>query len=97
MVEQYGDRLLSVRYIYDEQKQIMLKTAEILIEEKPWRRKNKKISYNKTVHLRIEYGEIGLGRLVKSAGGRWNKEGGYWELPYREVVSLGLDNRIIND
>ena len=26
-----------------------------------------------------------------------NKERGYWELPYREAVSLGLDNRIMND
>jgi len=96
LVEQYGDRLLNVRYIYDSKKQVMMKTAEILIEEKPWHKKNSKISYNKIVHLKIDYGEVKLGRLVKAAGGRWNKEGGYWELPYREVVSLGLDNRIIN-
>jgi len=37
---------------------------------------------------------VQLGRLVKAAGGYWNKEGGYWELPYREAVSLGLENRI---
>jgi len=46
----------------------MLKIAEIVIEEKSWRKKNRKISYKKIVHLRIEYGEIELGRLVKSAG-----------------------------
>jgi hypothetical protein len=96
LVEQYGDRLLNVRYIYDSEKQVRLKTAEILVEEKPWRKKGGKIPYNKIMHLRIEYGEVAIGHLVKSAGGRWNKEGRYWELPYREVVSLGLDKRIIN-
>jgi len=30
-------------------------------------------------------------------GGRWNKFAGYWELPYREAVSSGLDNRITKD
>ena len=28
---------------------------------------------------------------------RTNKEEGYWVLPYREVVSLGLENRVMND
>jgi len=47
--------------------------------------------------LRVEYGDAHLGRLIKSAGGFWNKERGYWELPYREAVSLGPDNRTMND
>ncbi len=47
-----------------------------------------KIPYNKKVHLKIEYDEVHLA---------WNKEEGYWELPYREAVSLGLENRMFND
>jgi len=35
--------------------------------------------------------------LVKAAGGFWNKKGSFWELSYREAVSLGLENRIMND
>jgi len=30
----------------------------------------------------------------KCYGGWWNKLAGYWELPYREIVSSGLENRI---
>ena len=45
-----------------------------------------------TYILRVDYSEVYLDRLVKAAGGLWNKEGGYWELPYREAVSIGLDN-----
>ena len=93
LLEKYVDKLLNVQYIYDSEKYIMMKT----IVQKSWYPNKNKIPYNKIVRLKIEYGEVQLGRLVKSAGGSWNKEGGYWELPYREAVLLGLDNRIIND
>jgi len=45
-----------------------------------------------TKKLLEKYGEAQPGRLVKVAGGSWNKKVGYRELPYREAVSLGLDN-----
>jgi hypothetical protein len=83
--------------IYDPAKSVMMKTVELLVEQKPWNPRKRKIAYNRKVHLQIDYGEVQLGRLVKAAGGYWNKEEGYWELPYREAVSLGLDNRIMND
>lgn len=41
------------------------------------------IPYNKKVNLRINYGEVHLGCLVKAVGEYWNKEKMYWELPYR--------------
>jgi len=44
----------------------------------------------------VEYGEVQIGHIIKSGGGYWNKEKGYWELTYREVQVLGLENRIIN-
>lgn len=97
LVKKYGEKLLNVRYIYDTEKHIVMKTAEILVEKKSWYPDKKKIPYNKRVHLRIDYGEVHLGRMVKAAGGLWNKERGYWELPYREAVALGLDKRIIDE
>ena len=52
---------------------------------------------NKCMHPRFEYKEVQIGPIIKFSDGCWNKEGGFWELPYREAVSLGLDNRIMND
>ena len=40
-----------------------------------------------------KYGE----RLMKHGGGHWNKEQGYRELPYQEVLSSEFDNRVMND
>jgi len=51
---------------------------------------------NKIVSIQVEYREIQIGRLIKSAGGRWNREKKVWELPYGEAIALGLDKRIIN-
>ena len=47
--------------------------------------------------LRIEYGEVHLSRAVRSLGGRWIKSKKYWQLPYGEVLTLGLEDRIIHD
>ncbi len=35
LVEQYGKSLLCVRYRYDENRRVRLKTVEIIVEEKP--------------------------------------------------------------
>ena len=37
LVERYGDALLYVRYRYDPERGVRLKTVEIVVEEKPWR------------------------------------------------------------
>ncbi|MDM8552932.1 hypothetical protein QUF72_22830 [Desulfobacterales bacterium HSG2] len=36
LVDIYGDRLVRVRYRYDEKRKKRLKTAEVLIEETDW-------------------------------------------------------------
>ena len=97
MMEKYGDRLLNVRYVYNAEKGIRMKTVELMEEQKPWSDKRQYIPSNKVMHLRVAYGEVQIGHLIKSCGGYWNKDKSYWELPYREVVSLGLDKRIIKD
>ena len=35
-------------------------------------------------------------KLVKEAGGRWDGEKKLWEIPYKEVIQLGLKNRMTN-
>ena len=87
--------MVCVRYRYDKVQEIKTKTVEIIVEKSRWKPKNK-IPLNKIVQLRIEYGEKQLGILVKTAGGRWNKEKKVWEIPYREVKALGLEDRIVS-
>ncbi len=36
LTERFGNSLLYVRYRYDEERGVRLKTVELVIEEKPW-------------------------------------------------------------
>jgi hypothetical protein len=47
------------------------------------------------VEVRVEYGEINLGKQVKVAGGKWNRKKRVWELPAQIAVELGLESRIV--
>jgi hypothetical protein len=48
------------------------------------------------VRIVNEFGEIHLGRLVRAAGGRWNKTKKLWEIPFGEVLELGLEDRLVD-
>ncbi len=55
----------------------------------------RKDSANKIILLRVGYDEIYLRKVVKGAGGRWNREKQAWELPCEHVRRLGLENRMV--
>jgi len=92
----YGDKLLCVRYKYDEQNKKRITTIELVADEQEWRPNKTFIPQNKIVHLQINYGEIDLARKVKSMGGKWNKGKKVWEIAYRYVQALGLVKRIVD-
>jgi len=93
--QKYGDNLVCVRYKYDIKNKRKIKTVELEVENEPWEVDVKRIPANKLTRLRVNYGEIHIGKVIRAARGRWDKKSKYWELPYREVVALGLEDRII--
>ncbi|MFQ5865040.1 MAG: hypothetical protein ACE5IW_07415 [bacterium] len=94
-VEKYGENLICVRYRYDSERKRKIKTVELIVEEGPWEADSRRIPNNKIVYVRIKYNEIYLRKVVKGAGGRWNKEKKLWELPYGEVKQLGFTDRMV--
>jgi len=50
---------------------------------------------NKIMQLKVKHGEINMGKLIRVAGGRWNRKEKVWELPDSEVLALGLEDRIV--
>jgi hypothetical protein len=93
-VKKYGDALVCVRYKYDLQNGRKIKTVELIVENQPWNKNNSRIPANKIVGIRVKYGEINVARLVRNAGGVWNKAKKLWQLPYLEAMNLGLEDRI---
>jgi hypothetical protein len=89
----YGDKLVCVRYRYDQLRQKRVKTIELIVDEKDWIPKEF-IASDKKVQLRIDYKEEELRNKVKTAGGYWDPETKAWQLTYKKAMELGLKNRI---
>ena len=94
LVQRYGDRLLCVRYRYYPQRGRRYKTVELIVEEAPWQPQRNPAAW---VWLRVAYGEEAVRERVKEAGGRWDAQRKLWRLPYRDVMSLRLEGRIVEE
>lgn len=92
LVEQYGERLVCVRYRYDAARGVRLKTVELIIEERAWRPRPKP---EELVFVRVGGGEYELQRSLRKAGGEWRRDRRLWQVQYKRVVELGLQERIV--
>jgi len=96
LLTQYGDRLVCVRYRYDEQRQKRLKTVELIIEEEPWTPPAAAPPADVLVPVRLAWSEVTLRQQVKQVGGRWDPQRQVWEVRYAQAVALGLAERILD-
>lgn len=85
LVEKYGDALVCVRYRYNEVSSIRIKTVELIEEQKELPASRKKIRDDMLVPVRIAYGEVELGRMARTIGGKWDKSGKLWYIPYGKI------------
>jgi hypothetical protein len=91
LLRRFGQRLICVRYRYDEAAKRRFKTVELVVDEIPW---EKTVRPDPTVEIRLAVEEVALRQLVKDAGGRWRPEKKVWELPFSEVKRLRLQHRM---
>ena len=94
LLAQYSERLICVRYRYDEKRNKRLKTVELVIEESDWRPQRRAIGPDEIIGVRVEVKETDLQSSVRKAGGRWNSRRKLWEMRYERAVKLGLKSRI---
>ena len=90
LLHKYGERLVCVRYRYDEESRRRFKTVELVIEEMSWER-----APDPLVAIRVEAHELELRGQVKSAGARWNAVRKVWELQLSAVRRLRLQRRLV--
>ena len=93
--ERYGERLVGVRYRYDETAKERWKTVELIIEKSAWEPPPPRWQADTLVALQVAAPERVVRQQVKAAGGKWNPRRVVWELPYGQVLALGLTNRIV--
>jgi hypothetical protein len=52
---------------------------------------------NTRLSLNVEYGEVGVGKTSRAAGGVWNTQQKAWKLANKQVMALGLMDRVVSD
>ena len=92
LTRRFGDRLVCVRYRYDDATQRRFKTVELVVDEVPWERTPRP---DPVVRIRLSVEERALREAVKAAGGRWFPAERQWALHLSEVRRLRLQRRIV--
>ena len=91
----YGNRLVCVRYRYDEQTHQRVKTVELIEKRTNWETGDRSQGDRSMIAVRVGRQELELRQKVKSAGGRWDHVRRVWVLSRERVKSLGLESRIV--
>jgi hypothetical protein len=94
LLKRYGKKLVCVRYRYDKEKGKRYKTVELIIEEVEWKTNQEK-ELNKIVEVQIKPKEFELRGRIKSVGGKWDCYKKVWRLPYKYVIELNLQERMV--
>ena len=95
LVEKYGDSLVCVRYRYDEIRGVRVKTAEIIVEERPGRAAPR-LRDTDTVLVQVPYTQQLLRERLKGVGGRWDPEEKLWRVRFGLIRGdKELEERIV--
>jgi len=92
LVEEYGDRLLCVRYRFDEERGVKVKTAEIIVDEKPLTMPRFKDDDLVPVH--VAYGEKEMLEQLRKLRARWDGERKLWYVCYGLIRGTPLVERV---
>ncbi len=95
-VVKYGNKLVNVRYRYDDKNRKRYTTIEIIVNESTWApRLETTHRPSDLLGIQVAAHELEIREKVKHAGGIWRPRQKLWELSYREITVLGLENRIV--
>ncbi len=103
LTEKYGNRLVCLRYKYDEETRKRYTTVELIEEESPWVTEPSvptqahPLASSQRLAVRVEYWETELREKVKAAGGIWRPRHKLWEMRYEDVAAFGLEARMVTD
>ena len=96
LLQRFGERLVCVRYRYDEQKHCRHKTVELIVETVPWQgniRRSRRRD-EEMVAVRIAYAETELRERAKSLGAIWRPRQRLWEMRWLDAKRLGISDRV---
>ena len=96
LLQRFGERLVCVRYRYDEQNHCRHKTVELIVETVPWRANVRRARRRdeEMVTVRIAYAEAELRQRAKRLGAIWRSQQRLWEMRWLDAKRLGISDRV---
>jgi len=101
LAHKYGERLVCVRYRYDQEAGRRYTTVELIEEDVNWSILAPAAAQapdpggDQRLGVRVAYWENQVREQVKAAGGIWRPRQKLWEMRYADVVALGLESRVV--
>ena len=107
LMQQYGERLVCLRYRDDVARKKRYKTVELIVTEEDWQPPaphpqeerptglNPRGYYTKRLGIRLSHLESDLRKRIVAAGGMWDPTEKVWFLPEEQVCRLGLVQRVV--
>jgi hypothetical protein len=90
LTQQYGDRLVCVRYRYDAHTRKCRKTVELIVEESDWPSPVPDFADDEIVWLRTGFVDRTQQQRLGAAGAKWDGKRCVWLIKYRAAVALGF-------
>jgi len=87
--DEYGERLVRVRYRYDPDARLRFTTVEHVVESHPWQP-----AATDTALVQVDFEEHELRERIKACGGCWEPALKRWRVPRRLVTELQLEKRL---
>ncbi len=101
LLARFGERLVCVRYRYDEARQRRFTTVELIVAQGPWtprpRSRQAPRSPEEMVYVRIAYNDAALRAKLKTLGALWRPRHKLWELPWGAARALGIEHRVVSN
>jgi hypothetical protein len=97
LLAEHGDALVCVRYRYDAESRMRIKTVELVVERTAWNPPAKAFSDHNLIPVRIGYSEKELIASAKAAKGRWNPDAKLWFIRYGKIKGTALEKHIVLD
>lgn len=99
-LDEWGDKLVAVRYRKAGGQNRIYTTIEVIVDERqtaasPNVRILQMTGRNSAVALRVHFDEQALRQKIKHAGGKWSRQLKLWLLAYNDAVKMGIRDRIV--
>jgi len=101
LLARYGERLVCVRYRYDEARAMRFTTVELVVSHAPWQPRKRLRATPRSAHdmvcVRVAYDDIALRAQMKTLGALWRPRHRLWELPWGAVQALGIEHCVVSN